>query len=940
MPKYYDSQGQSYVLTDQIGRGGEGTVFFCPNDLALVAKIYHAPVDDEKAEKLRWMAENKNDQLLKVAAWIVDTLHDQPNGKTVGFLMPNVKAKEIHELYSLKSRRVHFPEATWQFLVHTAANVARAFYNLHKNAHVMGDVNHGNCVVLRDGTVKLIDCDSYSISRGDFRYRCEVGVATHLAPELQGADLGEVERETKHDNFGLAVIIFQLLFLGRHPFAGNYLGDEDKSLEDCIRERRFAYGADARLWNVKQPPGTLSLAAVTPRLAAMFERAFLTEDRPEPREWIEAIEDLSDSLKQCALHIGHFYFAELHACPWCELESKTGLMLFPFVSGNKAAGEEQFNIFTVENLVASLAIPQNLPAKPPKPLTLPPPSPEAAKVRGENLSRFVMLAILQFCVVVFLTVIAGAGVGFFIGAILMTGLIVTLNNSGKTNKSELEARLEKARQDWNQIENEWNAADAMPQFNNELSLIKQKISEHQNLQQKSREKVKRLHDEVFHHKLEVYLSSFKIDDAKIPGVGRKNLEILKGFGIRNAADVDAKRLSSLPPYDLELNKTILDWRENLERNFVYDPATELPEGEENRLTQKFIEKRGRIEKEIENLLGGLRSGSTVLRQRQQYLSNKAASVAQQLGQSESDLSAVGNITPPIVVLILITTLIPMFGNAFSITKSPVASTYKATSNSKSTITATPLVSYGGGSSSSNTVATVYAYNVPDNLTDKEIEALTDAQKTSGAQQLLERGAQLANVNKEYKKAEQRLMLALKLAPHDTKILNKLGDVLFQQTKYKESLVYLNRSLLLDSNNIDTKFSIGANYLKMSYFDDARRMFSDVTAKDPKSFEGHFNLGQSYKGLGQYYPAVTSYRTAIQLRPGDADAHYECAIALNKIGTTEDVMEEYQELLDINPKLAEKLRKDLGLKKVSRTVVEVEESYSLVDKTVRPGTTSK
>ena len=39
--------------------------------------------------------------------------------------MPNVKAKEIHELYSLKSRRVHFPEATWQFLIHAATNVAR-----------------------------------------------------------------------------------------------------------------------------------------------------------------------------------------------------------------------------------------------------------------------------------------------------------------------------------------------------------------------------------------------------------------------------------------------------------------------------------------------------------------------------------------------------------------------------------------------------------------------------------------------------------------------------------------------------------------------------------------------------------------------------------------------------------------------------------------------
>src|SRR5688572_22276195 len=142
----YDSQGQSYLLTEQIGRGGEGTVFSCPENYQLVAKIYHEPISEEKTGKLRWMAENTNEQLLKVAAWIVDVVRYAPDGKIVGFLMPNVKAKEIHELYSLKSRRIHFPEATWQFLVHTAANVSRAFYSLHKNRHVMGDVNHGNCV--------------------------------------------------------------------------------------------------------------------------------------------------------------------------------------------------------------------------------------------------------------------------------------------------------------------------------------------------------------------------------------------------------------------------------------------------------------------------------------------------------------------------------------------------------------------------------------------------------------------------------------------------------------------------------------------------------------------------------------------------------------------------------------------------------------------------
>ena len=345
MLTFYDSQRNAYELDDQIGRGGEGTVYAC-DDFEMVAKIYHEPITEEKAEKLRWMAQNKNEHLLKVAAWVIDVLYDETGGKVVGFLMPNVNAKEIHELYSLKSRRVHFPQATWHFLLNTAANVSRAFYSLHKNSHVMGDVNHGNCVVLSDGTVKLIDCDSYSIKKGDSRYICDVGVATHVPPELQGVDLGEVEREANHDNFGLAVIIFQLLFLGRHPFSGNYLGEEDKSLEDCIREYRFAYGENAEQRMVRQPPGTLSLTDISPRLAMLFKRAFLDkENRPIPREWIEALEDLANNLEGCSVHPGHQFYNKLAVCPWCRIESQTGLMLFPFVSSTSQT-EKNLLIFS------------------------------------------------------------------------------------------------------------------------------------------------------------------------------------------------------------------------------------------------------------------------------------------------------------------------------------------------------------------------------------------------------------------------------------------------------------------------------------------------------------------------------------------------------------------------------------------------------------------
>ncbi len=440
----------------EIGRGGEGIVYYCPDSSDTVAKIYHEPIDADKEEKLRWMAKNGNENLFKVAAWIRDTLHQTPNGKIVGFLMPSVKAKEIHELYSLKSRRVHFPEATWEFLVHTAINIARAFYVLHKNDHIMGDVNHGNCVVLADGTVKLIDCDSYSIQKDNIRYRCDVGVATHLAPELQGKDLGEIERQKTHDNFGLAVMIFQLLFLGRHPFAGNYLGVEDKSLEDCIREYRFAYG-NQEITNVKRPPGTLSLNQISPPLAHLFKQAFFSQQRPEPQEWIEALDDLKDNLTQCTIHVGHHYYNQLTICPFCEIESKSGLMLFPYISSNNAESENGLNIFTVENLLANINLPQQNQSLANVNLSqYLPPSPEVVDLRNTRNLRVIIAGSVQFVIVAFLTVLGGGCMSFFVGGTLMAILLMVFHGMDQPIKDAWNRQLDEARKKWQNFADDWD----------------------------------------------------------------------------------------------------------------------------------------------------------------------------------------------------------------------------------------------------------------------------------------------------------------------------------------------------------------------------------------------------------------------------------------------------------------------------------------------------
>ena len=901
MPTYYDSQNNAHVLAERIGSGGEGTVFFC-EDFAAVAKIYHEPITEEKAEKLRWMAANGNDRLLKVAAWVVDVLMDAPDGKVVGFLMPSVKAKEIHELYSLKSRRVYFPEATWHFLVHTAVNVARAFYNLHRDSHVMGDVNHGNCVVLADGTVKLIDCDSYSIKTDKMRYSCEVGVATHLAPELQGANLSEVERENKHDNFGLAVIIFQLLFLGRHPFAGNYLGGEDKSIEDCIREYRFAYGDNAAIKNVKQPPGTLPLHAVSPRIALMFERAFLTEDRPEPREWIEALEDLSSNLEQCALHPGHLYFNGLAACPWCEIEGQTGLMLFPFVTtGNHLGGEKPFNIFTVENLISSLGISQTLPAKLPSSLAALPPTVEVVEARRTSQTHLVISLTTQFIGLIFLMVVFGVGIAAFFGVCALVFWLVFTNNSVKYLREEIEENLFDAQQKWVTFENEWAQNAMPPKLGDDLSNIKKRVGDYQKFQQSSVKQVKLLRESAVRRQLHEHLRSAQLIDADIYGIREKQFQNLLDGGFATAADMDSGRLRSVPEVGKRTIEKLLDWRREIESGFVAELDENNLKAEQSKLAVEAAGERRRIEKEIEYLLTSLRSGAVNLRRRQQELSKQAAELAANLAQTKSNAQHLGTNSPAIIGLILITFVTPYVGFIVGQINQP------------SRFLAAPTTSRSGGTgygtSGKNQPPPVYPktelVTPDDSITDAQIAALPAAKRTEYAENLFTQV--VGSYDSNQTRNEQKMRLAIRLKGDEIRFLNQLGYILYQRDKYDESLKYLNQSIQIEKENSSTKIYMGMNYLQMKRFEDARRIFTEVTSQYKSSFEGFYNLGLAHGELRDYTAAIMALHRAAEINPDDADTHYQLGYNYYKSGKKPETLKEYLILVNLDKSSAEKLR---------------------------------
>jgi len=484
--------------------------------------------------------------------------------------------KEIHQLYSPKSRLNEFPDARWAFLIHTATNLARAFAAIHEHGHVIGDVNHGNVVVSREATVKLIDCDSFQISAEGRLFPCEVGVSTHTPPELQGLPLKDVVRTTNHDNFGLAVLIFQLLFMGRHPFSGEYGGSGEMSLERAIREFRFAYGKDRQARQMKQPPGTLPLDAMPDAVSGLFDRAFLAEfDRPGPAEWTAALGELAQNLRQCFYNKSHSFYKNLQTCPWCNVEVKSHALLFN-APWNSALSGSSYNLPAIWKKIENmeLAEPRNLPTEPSL-SSLMTTSDEAVRNWRRKLYTLVS-ASAGMIVISSVVAFTNTPIDISLAIVILCGTLGIMfmhKTTGDLMVQLVDARAE-AESRWRELKEKWFCEEERSKFKETQEWLRAKKTQYQSLDKVRLEKIAKLESDLRREQLNRYLAGFPISESEIPDVEQQNKEVLGNHGIVSAVDVKRDVLMALGGIGRHTAYQLLDWRQSLEKHFVYDLSNE------------------------------------------------------------------------------------------------------------------------------------------------------------------------------------------------------------------------------------------------------------------------------------------------------------------------------------------------------------------------------
>lgn len=330
---------RSLLLGKLIKSGGAGSVYLLPGAPAQVAKLYHPHLDrNANQRKLGAMLELtpelpdklENGKRYVQIAWPQAAVHDKQGG-FLGFVMPLLDMAHTAELEQVlqerQARAAGLPVGLGP-KVTLAANLAGVLAALHKQQHYVVDLKPVNLRFYRDTlTIAMLDCDGFSIQGKGERYRAEQFTTDYLAPECQNKGV-QAGAEPAQDRFALAVVIFQLLNFGIHPYSGKPANAQVAAdIPGRIRDGYYAYGVKRH--KAIAPNVTSGHALMPPELRALFDRAFgkAGHARPSATDWAQLLRSLAlrhadpaeNAIVVCKVNPEHQHFAGL-GCAACARE--------------------------------------------------------------------------------------------------------------------------------------------------------------------------------------------------------------------------------------------------------------------------------------------------------------------------------------------------------------------------------------------------------------------------------------------------------------------------------------------------------------------------------------------------------------------------------------------------------------------------------------------
>ena len=359
------------LVGKRLGAGGEGAVYQDASRPDYVLKIMHAPTAQSEAKARAMLAfppaaqagQYQGRDLIQIA-WPQELLTDDRGGY-IGFSMRYLDMSQTVGLTVWmipRERRLNQLSEDDRLRVHLAANLSSVTNYVNMAGHNLIDLKPLNVLAYRqDGYLCLVDCDGFCIQSNGVAFPASAYTPDYLAPEYQVPTFKPDQCGEEQDRFALAVIVYELLDNGIHPFSGVDRANVGQSyvLSTRIQQQRtFLDGASGL--EAHKSSHHRFFADDT---LALFLRAFTgpADQRPSSGEWKTHLEGLARyRMKPCHANRDHWEYGK--GCPWCL--SKPVQIAPPRQTGNRQAPRIIASAATAGASAATPAAYSSLPAAP------------------------------------------------------------------------------------------------------------------------------------------------------------------------------------------------------------------------------------------------------------------------------------------------------------------------------------------------------------------------------------------------------------------------------------------------------------------------------------------------------------------------------------------------------------------------------------------------
>ena len=316
----------SIQVGKRIAQGGAGTIFSLSSHPGFVLKKYHQDSDlkyyEQKVASMLGNPPAIDPATFLEFTWPLCSVKEK--GYFIGYIMSSLGNKSYFTLSKFINKKARQVNGLSEFLgnrITLAHNLSAILSKIHKLGYLVVDLKPQNCLVEKQSLqVTLIDTDGFFVpASGGAHFPAKQFTPEFIAPEL--CNKSPSDANIMQDNFALAVMIFQLLNNGIHPFQAS-MKTKQLTIQEMVERQKFAYG---RVKNTRLIASKYSIHEWFPDdIRELFDQAFVSKIRPSSQDWRDCLRNYTafkeGFVSKCSNNLDHLVLAG--RCGQCELEAR------------------------------------------------------------------------------------------------------------------------------------------------------------------------------------------------------------------------------------------------------------------------------------------------------------------------------------------------------------------------------------------------------------------------------------------------------------------------------------------------------------------------------------------------------------------------------------------------------------------------------------------